>query len=129
MIPKIEEITRWLQEISLRPGCFATEQYDAGKTEALASETMEWLDWIEREQKRRDETARLIQDQNKLIEDYARIMQPMKPVWTNGRWECPVCRAYVGMFNDDDYHDYCRRCGKALLWTEQTKTEERTEQK
>ena len=60
------------------------------------------------------------------------ILQDLEGIWST----CPRCKSKLWLFfgmtmeiNPDHMPKYCPQCGKALLWTEQTKTEERTEQK
>ena len=63
---------------------------------------------------------RVVDDAIELLKGYAKVMEPMKPVLKGQMWECPVCHHPVGIFRDDDWCDYCPKCGKAMLWMEET---------
>ena len=59
----------------------------------------------------------LIANALKLIQDYDRVLQPMKPERFLNAFECGVCHTIVGIAGDDEFDNYCRFCGKAVDWT------------
>lgn len=44
--------------------------------------------------------------------------EEIKPVLCGTMWECGACGSPVGIYMDDQRDDYCRKCGKKVLWNE-----------
>lgn len=71
-----------------------------------------------KEQKELTDLNKTAKDAVFMLQNYNMVFQPMKPVRNGNMWECAVCHSPVGIFNDDEWDDYCRHCGKAVLWCE-----------
>ena len=62
------------------------------------------------------DTIAVLKEHKKVIEDYERVMAPMKPERNMNAYECGVCHEIVGIYRDDACDNYCRNCGKAVDW-------------
>ena len=96
-MPGLDEVIKGLGEIM----CFCHDKYNLVDHDGKEELT------------KMNQTAK---DAITMLKNYDTVFQPLKPVLQGHMWECPVCHRPVGIFNDDEWFDYCPQCGKGMKW-------------
>ena len=108
---EIEDVIKWLTEISLRPCDFATDDFDSYTTEHLANEALEICEDAKVFCKQRNDAFELLKEK-----------LPKQPTWRRGKAFCGWCG---GCLENKEQHSsdivssirFCKWCGVPVDWS------------
>ena len=89
---EIEDVIKWLTEISLRPCDFATDYFDSNTTEHLANEALEICEDAKVFCKQRNDALELLKEH----EEHEKLLTKLGYHWTGSGETLAMCRMKDG---------------------------------